>query len=49
MPKENEEIILSEADDSYAECIVVLNDTNQSCRLVQVCDFEIVRRQGNWS
>lgn len=49
MPNEDEELILSEADDSYAEFIVVLNDTNQSSRLVQICDFEIVRRQGDWS
>lgn len=48
-PKEDEEIILSAADDSYAEFIVALNDTNQESRLIQICDFDIVRRQDEWS
>lgn len=44
-----EEVILSEADDSYAECIVLLNDTNAKARLTQICDFDIVKRIDNWS
>lgn len=44
-----EEMILSEADDSYAEYITLLNDTNYRSRLIQLCNFDIVRRKGNWS
>lgn len=44
-----EEIILSDANDSYAEMIVVLNDANYKSRLMQFCEFDIVRRSGNYS
>lgn len=47
MPKE--EIILSDANDSYMEMIVVLNDSNYKSRLTQFCEFDIVRRSGNYS
>ena len=42
------ELILSDANDSYAEFITVLNDTNYRARLNQYCDFDIVRRVGNY-
>ncbi len=38
-------IVLSESTDSYAEFIVVLNDTNFRSRLTQVCDFDIYRKE----
>ena len=44
-----EEIILSDADDSYAEMIVVLNDANYKSRLTQFCEFDIVHRSGSYS
>ena len=47
MPKE--EIILSDANDSYMEMIVVLNDSNYKSRLTQFCEFDIVRRSGNYA
>lgn len=47
MPKE--EMILSADDDSYAEFIVVLNDSNYKTRLTQYCEFDIVRRLTNYS
>lgn len=47
LPKE--EIILSAAEDSYAEFIVLLNDTNYKSRLTQICDFDIVRRPDSYS
>ena len=46
MPKE--ELILSD-NNSYAEYITLLNDTNYRSRLTQICNFDIVRRKGNWS
>ena len=47
--KPQEEMILSAADDSYAESIVVLNDSNYKSRLTQICEFDIVRRSDNHS
>lgn len=47
MPKE--EMILSADDDSYAEFIVVLNDSNYKTRLTQYCEFDIVKRLTNYS
>ena len=44
-----DEIILSAADESYAESIVVLNDSNYKSRLTQICEFDIVRRSDNYS
>lgn len=38
------EVILSDDDNSYMESIVLLNDTNYRSRLIQMCDFEIVKR-----
>lgn len=38
--KPQEEMILSAADDSYAESIVVLNDSNYKSRLTQICEFD---------
>lgn len=43
------EIVLSAADDSYAEFITVLNETNYKTRLTQYCEFDIVRRSGRYS
>lgn len=43
------ELILSDAGDSYAEFITMLNDTNSRSRLTHICDFDIVRRKGGWS
>ena len=45
LPKD--EVLLSDADNSYAEVITVLNDSNSRTRLYQQCDFEIYRRYGN--
>lgn len=42
MPKQD--IILSADENSYAEFITVLNDTNYTSRLTQICEFDIVRR-----
>lgn len=42
------EIVLSEADDSYAEFITVLNESNYRTRMTQICDFDIVRRKTNF-
>lgn len=42
-----DEVLLSDADNSYAEVITVLNDSNSRTRLYQQCDFEIYRRYGN--
>lgn len=42
-----EEVILSDASNSYAEVITVLNDSNSRTRLYQQCDFEIYRRKGS--
>lgn len=47
LPKE--EIILSATEDSYAEFIVLLNDTNYKSRLTQICDFDIVKRPDSYS
>lgn len=47
--KPQEEMILSAADDSYAESIVVLSDSNYKSRLTQICEFDVVRRSGNYS
>ena len=47
VPKE--EIILSDANDSYAEFITVLNDANSRSRLYQYCDFDIVYRSSSFS
>ena len=41
-----QEMILSAADDSYAQCVVLLSDTNYKSRLTQACEFDIVRRAG---
>ena len=38
------EMILSDASNSYMESIVLLNDTNYRSRLIQMCDFEIVKK-----
>lgn len=38
------EVILSDDNNSYMESIVLLNDTNYRSRLIQMCDFEIVKR-----
>ncbi len=42
----SEEIVLSAANDSYAEFITVLNDANYKTRLTQICDFDIVKKLG---
>ncbi len=47
MPKD--EIVLSDASNSYAEFIAVLNDANCRTRLTQICEFDIVRRANNFS
>lgn len=47
MPQE--EMILSADDNSYAESIIMLNDSNYKSRLTQICEFDIVRRNGNYS
>lgn len=47
MPKE--EIVLSDANDSYAELIVQLSEVEYRSRLTQMCDFDIVRRKSNFS
>ncbi len=44
-----EEIVLSEANNSYAEFITVLNDTNYKSRLTQICEFDIVKRDSQFS
>ena len=52
-----DEIVLAAADEdsedindnSYAEFITVLNDTNYRTRLNQYCEFDIVRRAGNYA
>lgn len=52
-----DEIVLAAADEtsddindnSYAEFIVVLNETNYRTRLNQYCEFDIVRRTGQYS
>ena len=44
-----EELILSDANNSYAEFITVLNDANSRSRLYQYCDFDIVYRNSNFS
>lgn len=52
-----DEIVLAAAEDtaenindnSYAEFITVLNDTNYRTRLNQYCEFDIVRRAGLYS
>lgn len=43
-----QEIILNENDNSYAEFIVVLNETNYKSRLTQICEFDIMRRLGSF-
>lgn len=45
----NEEMVLSADSNSYAEFIVVLSDATSSCRLMQYCDFDIIRRNSNFS
>lgn len=47
LPKE--EIILSDANDSYAELIAVLNDSNFRSRLTQFCEFDIYKRDSQFS
>lgn len=44
-----EELILSDANNSYAEFITVLNDANSRSRLYQCCDFDIVYRTSDYS
>lgn len=52
-----DEIVLAAADEdsedindnSYAEFITVLSDTNYRTRLSQYCEFDIVRREGSYS
>ena len=44
-----EELILSDANNSYAEFITVLNDANSRSRLYQCCDFDIVYRDSEFS
>lgn len=44
-----EEIVLSDDSKSYAECIVALDGINYRSRLTQICEFDIVRRHGNYS
>lgn len=43
------EIILSAAENSYAEFITVLSETNYRTRLTQYCEFDIVRRSLQYS
>lgn len=43
------EVLLSHDDNSYMESIVLLNDTNYRSRLIQMCDFEIVKRYQGYS
>ena len=47
--KPQEEMILSADDNSYAESIIMLNDSNYKSRLTQICEFDIVRRNSNYS
>ena len=44
-----EEIVLSDADNSYAEFIVVLNNADSRSRLLQFCDFDLVKRKTAYS
>ena len=44
IPKED--MILSAEGNSYAEFIVVLNESNYRTRLTQICDFDIVMQTG---
>lgn len=44
-----EEIVLSNKTGSYVENIVLLNDTNVETRITQLCDFDIVKRNGLFS
>lgn len=43
-PKSDNDIILSSAEDSYAELIMVLNDSNRRMRFDRFGEFDIVRR-----
>jgi len=43
-----QEIILSDAGESYAEFITLLNETNYRSRLNQYCEFDIARRLTNY-
>lgn len=42
--KPTSEIILSDDEQSYAECITVLSDSNERMRLNQYCEFDIYKR-----
>lgn len=44
-----EEIVLSDEENSYAEFITVLNDSNSKTRIREFCDFDIIRRTGDYS
>ncbi|MBQ8375067.1 MAG: hypothetical protein IJX98_05800 [Clostridia bacterium] len=44
-----DEIILSDDINSYAEFIVVLEGRDSASRLGQLCDFNIVKRDSEWS
>lgn len=43
-----EQLVLSEYYDSYAEFSVLLNDTNYKSRLTQICEFDIARSFGHF-
>ncbi len=43
------EIILSSDEDSYANFITLLDDTNYRSRLYQICEFDVVRRNGKYA
>lgn len=42
----NEEIILSNSSGSYIENVLVFNETNCETKITQICDFDIVKRDG---
>lgn len=46
MPGKDEELILSDADDSFAEMITVLSNTDYQSKFIRMCDFDIARREG---
>ncbi len=43
------EVVLSDDDESNASMITLLSETNFRSRLIQTCEFDIVRRKGNYS
>lgn len=49
MTRLNDEIILSDDDDSYMETIILMNDTNYRTRLARMFDFEIVKRNQGYA